>query len=136
MSQVPAEVPQLPRLPELYLEAGAALLMSLRPADCVMLCEEVISTTQDVLPEKLMLELEEQNESETRDMNDKMAMLLWTATAYLLQGHCYTHLKDWRQAVIHYTRSGRYRFCISSIMFCMQTHNTICVNVTGVSTCW
>ncbi|XP_029017873.1 Fanconi anemia group G protein isoform X2 [Betta splendens] len=103
-SQVPADVPHLPKVPELYLEAAAALLMSRRPADCMVLCEEVISTTQDVLPEKWVLEIEEQNESVTRDVNDRMAVLLWTGTASLLQGHCYTHLKDWKQAVIHYTR--------------------------------
>lgn len=56
LSQVHAEVPPLPRLPELYLEAGAALLMARRPADCTALCDEVISSTLELLPEKLVLE--------------------------------------------------------------------------------
>ncbi|XP_040898367.1 Fanconi anemia group G protein isoform X2 [Toxotes jaculatrix] len=108
-SQVHAEATALPRLPELYLEAGAALLMARRPADCMALCNEVIGTTLELLPEKLVLEdPEERSEAETRDVNmegeDKVTMLLWTGAAYLLQGHCHTHLKDWKQAVTHYTR--------------------------------
>nr|XP_020450076.1 Fanconi anemia group G protein isoform X2 [Monopterus albus] len=111
--QVHAEVPPLPRLTELYLEAGTALLMAQRPADCMALCDEVISTTLELLPEKLILEeLEQRNE--IRDVSvegeDRVAMLLWTGAAYLLQGHCQTHLKDWKQAVIHYTR------CINLLM--------------------
>ncbi|KAF3695853.1 Fanconi anemia group G protein -like protein [Channa argus] len=102
---VKAEVPLLPRLPELYLEAGAALLMSRLPADCMVLCDEVISKTLELLPEKLILEhQEERGESETRDVNDSVAVLLWAGAAYLLQGQCYAHLKDWKQAVTHYTR--------------------------------
>nr|XP_046243219.1 Fanconi anemia group G protein isoform X2 [Scatophagus argus] len=106
---VRAEVPLLPRLPELYLEAGAALLMAQRPADCMALCDEVISTTLELLPEKLVLEeQEEEFEAEGRAVGgegeDRVWMLLWAGAAYLLQGHCHTHLKDWKQAVTHYTR--------------------------------
>lgn len=108
--QVHAEVPPLPRLPELYLEAGAALLMARRPADCMALCDEVSSTTLELLPEKLVLEEpEEKCEAETRALcaegEDRVRVLLWAGAAYLLQGHCHTHLKDWKQAVTHYTRS-------------------------------
>ncbi|KAK2837336.1 hypothetical protein Q5P01_014548 [Channa striata] len=103
--QAQAEVPLLPRLPELYLEAGAALLMSRQPADCMTLCDEVISKTQELLPEKLVLEdHEDRGETEPRDVSDSLAVLLWAGAAYLLQGHCYAHLKDWKQAVTHYTR--------------------------------
>lgn len=104
------DVPPLPRLPELYLEAGAALLMARRPTDCMALCDEVVSSTLELLPEKLVLEEPEAKfEAEIRAIaaegEDRMGMLLWTAAAYLLQGHCHTHLKDWQQAVTHYTRS-------------------------------
>ncbi|KAM7391736.1 hypothetical protein PAMP_022398 [Pampus punctatissimus] len=107
--RVHAEVPSLPRLPELYLEAGTALLMAQRPIDCVALCDEVISTTLEVLPEKVVLEEpEERGEAKTgavwKEGEEKVVMLLWTGAAYLLQGHCHTHLKDWKQAVTHYTR--------------------------------
>ncbi|GLD53913.1 Fanconi anemia group G protein isoform X2 [Lates japonicus] len=55
-SKVHAEVLPSPRLPgRLYLEAGAALLMAgRRPADCMALCNEVISTTLELLPEKVL----------------------------------------------------------------------------------
>ncbi|XP_033947274.1 Fanconi anemia group G protein isoform X1 [Pseudochaenichthys georgianus] len=101
--------PPLPRLPELYLQAGAALLMAQRPADCVALCDEVITTTLELLPERVVLEEpDEECEAGSRALSgggeDRVGMLLWTAAAYLLQGHCDTHLKDWKQAVTHYAR--------------------------------
>ncbi|XP_058492001.1 Fanconi anemia group G protein isoform X1 [Solea solea] len=104
-----AKAPPLPGLPQIYLEAGAAILMARRPFDCMALCNEVISTTAELLPERLVLEdPEERSESGTRDVGaegvDKEAVLLWTGAAYLLLGHCHTHLKDWKQAVTHYTR--------------------------------
>ncbi|KAF7660165.1 hypothetical protein LDENG_00286720 [Lucifuga dentata] len=108
-----AEDPPLPRIPELYLETGAALLMVQRTADCMTLCEEVISMTLELLPERLVLEEpEERCEAGTGAgcvqklgyERDKVAMLLWTGAAYLLRGHCHTHLKDWKQAVTDYTR--------------------------------
>ncbi|XP_074494236.1 Fanconi anemia group G protein isoform X3 [Sebastes fasciatus] len=104
-----AEGPPLPKLPELYLQAGAALLMARRPADCMALCDEVITTTLELLPEKMVLEEPEKTcEAETRALSgegeDRMGMLLWVGAAYLLQGHCHTHLRDWKQAVTHYTR--------------------------------
>ncbi len=111
-SQVHAEISPLPRLPELYLEAGAALLMARRPADCMALCDEVISTTLELLPERVVLEEPEETcEAEARaqcaEGEDSVGVLLWAGAAYLLQGHCHTHLKDWKQAVTHYTRSVR-----------------------------
>lgn len=111
-SQVHAEVSPLPRLPELYLEAGAALLMARRSADCMALCDEVIGTTLELLPERVVLEeTEDTCEAEARALcaegEDRVGMLLWAGAAYLLHGHCHTHLKDWKQAVTHYTRSVR-----------------------------
>lgn len=109
-SQVHATGPPLPRLPELYLQAGAALLMARRPPDCMALCDEVITTTLELLPEKLVMEEpEEKCEAKTRALcaegEDGVGMLLWAGAAYLLQGHCHAHLKNWKQAVTHYTRS-------------------------------
>lgn len=108
ISQVHAEVPALPRLPELYLEAGAALLMAQRPTDCMVLCEEVISSTLELLPERLVVEVPEDTyETEAGAVgvgsDQRLGILLWAGGAYLLQGHCYTQLKDWKQAVAHYT---------------------------------
>uniref|UniRef100_A0A3B4UN36 FA complementation group G n=1 Tax=Seriola dumerili TaxID=41447 RepID=A0A3B4UN36_SERDU len=107
--RVHGEATPLPRLPQLYLETGAALLMARRPADCMALCNEVISTTLELLPEKLVLEdPEDRSQAETKEVRaegeDKVAMLLWTGAAFLLQGHCHTHLMDWKKAVTHYTR--------------------------------
>ncbi|XP_029915106.1 Fanconi anemia group G protein isoform X2 [Myripristis murdjan] len=110
---VHAEAPPLPGLPELYLEAGAALLMARRPTDCMTLCEEVINMTSELLPEKLILEEpEDKCETETGALcpeeqgldQDRLGMLLWVGAAHLLCGHCQSHLKDWKEAVTHYTR--------------------------------
>ncbi|XP_014326114.1 Fanconi anemia group G protein isoform X1 [Xiphophorus maculatus] len=106
---VHAAVSTLPKLPRLYLEAGAALLMAQRPADCMALCDEVIGSTLDLLPDKVLLEDPGDGRvAGSREMTEEaengLVRLLWTAVAYLLQGHCYSQLKDWKQAVTHYTR--------------------------------
>ncbi|XP_019907779.2 Fanconi anemia group G protein isoform X2 [Esox lucius] len=120
MSQVLSEAPSLPRLPELYLETGSSLLMAQRPDDCLVLCDEVISKTVDLLPERLRLEepLEDPMEESGHDSADRLGLVLWCGAAYLLQAHCYSHLKDWKQAVTLYTR------CISLLM-------KVCVVQTG-----
>ncbi|XP_029366795.1 Fanconi anemia group G protein [Echeneis naucrates] len=107
--RVHADAAPLSRLPEIYLEAGVALLMASRPEDCMVVCDEVISTTLELLPERLVLEEpEDRSKADPRDVSsegeDKMAMLLWVGAAYLLQGHCHLYLKDWKQAVTHYSR--------------------------------
>ncbi|KAM4578405.1 Fanconi anemia group G protein [Fundulus diaphanus] len=104
-----AVVSTLPKLPRLYLEAGAALLMARRPADCMALCDEVIGTILDLLPDKVLLEdPEDGSVAESRQEKDEaesgLVRLLWAAAAYLLLGHCYAQQKDWKQAVTHYTR--------------------------------
>ncbi|XP_061585953.1 Fanconi anemia group G protein isoform X2 [Cololabis saira] len=106
---VHAELSTLPRLPQLYLEAGAALLMTQRSADCMVLCNEVIDMTLELLPEKgVLVEPEERSLAGTKDVkeegDDKLAMLLWVAAAYFLQGQSHSHHKDWKQGVTDYTR--------------------------------
>lgn len=128
------EATPLPRLPELYLEAGAALLMAGRPADCMALCNEVINTTLELLPEKLVLE-DPEDRSEGGEGEDKVPMLLWTAAAYLLQGHCHTHLKDWKQAVTHYTRSVRWKCHNDHVSIPILPHYKIVLCAIDVSTC-
>ncbi|XP_038145933.1 Fanconi anemia group G protein isoform X3 [Cyprinodon tularosa] len=105
----PAAVSILPKLPRLYLEAGAALLMARRPADCLTLCDEVSRTTVDLLPEKVIVDdPEEGSVSWSREGKDEtesgLERLLWAAASYLLQGHCYCQLMEWKQAVTNYTR--------------------------------
>ncbi|KAK5604159.1 hypothetical protein CRENBAI_022486 [Crenichthys baileyi] len=107
--QAHATVSTLPKLPKLYLEAGAALLTARRPADCMALCDEVISTTLDLVPEKVLLEDPEdgcvaRSRGVKEEAESGLEWLLWAAAAYLLQGHCYSQLKDWQQAVTFYTR--------------------------------
>ncbi|CAL8248259.1 unnamed protein product [Merluccius merluccius] len=106
-------VSAFPRVAELYLETAAALLLAGRPADCLALCDEVLSTTLELLPERLTLEdpMEDCCEgsgsgSPPRPGSDLDALdaMLWAGCAHLLQAHCQAHLKDWKLAVTHYTR--------------------------------
>ncbi|CAL8347863.1 unnamed protein product [Lota lota] len=103
----------LPRVAELYLEAAAALLLAGRSADCSALCDEVLSSTLELLPDRLILE----DPPEDRDAGaggvslprpasdqDPLDAMLWAGCAHLLQAHCQAHGKDWKQAVTHYTR--------------------------------
>uniref|UniRef100_A0A3Q2QLP7 FA complementation group G n=1 Tax=Fundulus heteroclitus TaxID=8078 RepID=A0A3Q2QLP7_FUNHE len=104
-----AVVSTLPKLPRLYLEAAAALLMARRPADCMALCDEVIGTILDLLPDKVLLEDPEdgsvaESREEREEAESGLVKLLWAAAAYLLLGHCYAQQEDWKQAVTHYTR--------------------------------
>ena len=105
---------------ELYLEAAAALLLAGRGPDCWALCDEVLSSTRDLLPERLTLEepaqdptrdlVEDPTEDPTEDPDgpdrdqDPLDVVLWAGSAHLLQAHCQAHLKDWKQAVTCYTR--------------------------------
>lgn len=79
------------------------------------LCDEVIGTTLDLLPEKVLLEdPEDASGTGSREVREEaetgLVRLLWTAAAYLLQGHSHSQLKDWKQAITHYTR------CINLLM--------------------
>ncbi|KAK7934061.1 hypothetical protein WMY93_004957 [Mugilogobius chulae] len=99
-------IPILPRLADLYLEAAAVMLMVQRTSDCVALCDEVVGTTADLLPESLVLEessMETEPSDADVDHDDKEAMVLWAGAANLLKGHCCIHLKDWKEAMTHYT---------------------------------
>lgn len=81
----------------------------MRPIDCMTLCDEVISTTAELLPKHVVLEEPEEGVEApavcAEGEQDQVAMLFWTGAAYLVQGHCYCHMQDWKQAVTHYTRS-------------------------------
>ena len=114
LSQVDPELVQAPpRVAELYLEAAAALLLAGRGPDCWALCDEVLSFTLDLLPERLTLEdpshdppedpMEDRDQDPSEDQ-DPLDVVLWAGSAHLLQAHCQAHLKDWKQAVTCYTR--------------------------------
>ncbi|XP_062307392.1 Fanconi anemia group G protein isoform X3 [Osmerus eperlanus] len=102
-----ADALPLPRLAEVYLEAGSALLAAKRPADALALCDEVIITTLDLLPNK-RLNLEEEELGDGAEAGSvalgRLETVLWAGSAHLLQAHCQAHLKDWKQAVELYTR--------------------------------
>ena len=113
--QAPPPLQASPRGAELYLEAAAALLLAGRGPDCWALCDEVLSATLDLLPQRLTLgdPSEDQDQDRDRDRDrdrdqdrdqDPLDVVLWAGTAHLLQAHCQAALEDWKQAVTCYTR--------------------------------
>ncbi|XP_059921632.1 Fanconi anemia group G protein isoform X2 [Gadus macrocephalus] len=116
--QAPPPVQASPRGAELYLEAAAALLLAGRGPDCWALCDEVLSATLDLLPQRLTLgdPSEDQDRDQDRDQ-DPLDVVLWAGSAHLLQAHCQAALEDWKQAVTCYTR------CINLTgKVCFKTH--------------
>ncbi|KAJ3604366.1 hypothetical protein NHX12_029107 [Muraenolepis orangiensis] len=113
-----------PRVAELYLETAAALLLAGRPADCTALCDEVLTSTLELLPpERLTLEASVEDGCEGSGGSDRDALdaTLWAGCARLLQAHCQVHLKDWKLAVTHYTR-------------CINLTGNVCVKTKGLQT--
>ena len=111
--QAPPPLQASPRGAELYLEAAAALLLAGRGPDCWALCDEVLSATLDLLPQRLTLgdpsEDQDQDRDRDRDQDqdrdqDPLDVVLWAGSAHLLQAHCQAALEDWKQAVTCYTR--------------------------------
>ncbi|XP_035292276.1 Fanconi anemia group G protein isoform X1 [Anguilla anguilla] len=111
--------PSLPRVPEIYLEAAFTMLKAKRYWDCVAICEEVISKTVDLVPERLALELPIEGHQEpesmmqpapltgrkTENVEERLNFVLWAGAAYLLQGLTYGHIKDNAEALTNFTRS-------------------------------
>ncbi|KAJ8263071.1 hypothetical protein COCON_G00155280 [Conger conger] len=111
--------PSLPRIPEIYLEAAFAMLKARRLWDTVAICEEVLSETVDLVPERLVLEVpvEEQQGPDCatqpaplygrsrESVVERLNLVLWTGASYLLQGQAYSHIKDHTEAITHFTRS-------------------------------
>ncbi|KAJ8380433.1 hypothetical protein SKAU_G00012110 [Synaphobranchus kaupii] len=111
--------PSLPRIPEIYLEAAFTMLKARRYWDTVAICEEVISKTADLVPERLILEVpveEHQGLDSTmqpaplsgrskENVEERMNFVLWAGASYLLQGQAYGWIKDNTEAMTNFTRS-------------------------------
>ncbi|XP_059403857.1 Fanconi anemia group G protein [Carassius carassius] len=95
-----------PRIPVVYLEAGFALLKAKRYGDALVVCEEVITSTLDVLPERLLLDADEKLKGADADVVlENVDLVLWAGAAHLLQAQAHWKLKDTKEAITDFTRA-------------------------------
>ncbi|XP_028852484.1 Fanconi anemia group G protein isoform X2 [Denticeps clupeoides] len=104
-----------PRIPAVYLEAAFTMLSAKKFWDAAAVCEEVISKTADLIPEKLVLvPLAEEDfpapavpsilESTESRRLDRLDCVLWAGASYCLQGHAYYQMKETNESVTIYSR--------------------------------
>lgn len=95
-----------PRIPVVYIEAGFALLKAQRYRDALVVCEEVITSTLDFIPERLLLDAaEKQHLADSDAVLENMDFVLWAGAARLLQAQAHWKLKDTKEAITHFTRA-------------------------------
>ncbi|XP_058633403.1 Fanconi anemia group G protein isoform X2 [Onychostoma macrolepis] len=95
-----------PRIPVVYLEAGFALLKAKRYSDALVVCEEVITSTLDFIPERLLLDADEkQNVADSDVVLENVDFVLWAGAAHLLQAQAHWKLKDTKEAITNFTRA-------------------------------
>ncbi|XP_058230863.1 Fanconi anemia group G protein isoform X1 [Hemibagrus wyckioides] len=112
-NQIPADDGlSFPRIPVVYLEAAFALLKAKRVWDALAVCEEVITKTVDLIPERLLItpSVTVSRELvpltlEADALDEKMECVLWSGAAYFLQGQAHLQLKDTKEALTNFTRA-------------------------------
>lgn len=96
-----------------YLEAAFALLKAQKYRDVLVICDEVITSTLDFIPERLLLDLPMENQQtagpttvnpDSDGMLEKLDYVLWAGAAHLLQAQAHWKLKDTKEAITSYTR--------------------------------
>ncbi|XP_043094356.1 Fanconi anemia group G protein isoform X2 [Puntigrus tetrazona] len=95
-----------PRIPVVYLEAGFALLKAKRFSDALVVCEDVVTSTLDFIPERLMLDADEKQNVASYDVIlQNVDYVLWAGAAHLLQAQAHWNLKDTKEAITNFTRA-------------------------------
>ncbi|CAM2113799.1 Fanconi anemia group G protein isoform X1 [Caretta caretta] len=106
----------LPRIPEVFLEAASALEQLGRYQDAIAVCEEIISRTDDLIPETLRIELDSGAGGEVPgragspspgippQQKESLRCIVWRAAAYLHQGRAWTKLGESKEAITRFTR--------------------------------
>ncbi|NXW10213.1 FANCG protein, partial [Fregetta grallaria] len=105
----------LPRIPEVFLEAASALEQAGRHQDAIIMCEEVISRTTDLIPRLLRVEEKlEQPECPSpgaglaggllSQKKESLCCLAWRAAGYLHQGWAWARLGESKEAVSQFSR--------------------------------
>ncbi|XP_076126528.1 Fanconi anemia group G protein isoform X2 [Alosa pseudoharengus] len=99
------------RVAVVYLEAAFTLLRAKRMWDAITVCEDVITKTMNLIPEKLLFDLSEEHllfsiEGPSKSVkHERLENVLWAAAAHYLQGLAYCKMKDTKESVSSFTRS-------------------------------
>ncbi|XP_056601041.1 Fanconi anemia group G protein isoform X2 [Triplophysa dalaica] len=103
-----------PRIPVVYLEAGFALLKAQKYREVLVICEEVITSTVDFIPDRLLLDLHMENQQtggptavspDSNAVLENVDFVSWAGAAHLLQAQTYWKLKDTKEAITNFTRA-------------------------------
>ncbi|XP_072584138.1 Fanconi anemia group G protein isoform X2 [Vulpes vulpes] len=88
-----------PCMPEVFLEAAAALIQAGRAQDALTVCEELLSRTSSLLPK--MPQLWEDDKKGTKKPPHCPS---WVSATYLLQGQAWVQLGDQKEAISEFSR--------------------------------
>ncbi|XP_048224314.1 Fanconi anemia group G protein isoform X2 [Perognathus longimembris pacificus] len=91
--------PPGPCMPEVFLEAAAALIQAGRAQDALTVCEELLSRTSSLLPK--MSQLWEGARKRSKELP---YCPFWVSSTHLLQGQAWVHLKAQKEAISEFSR--------------------------------
>lgn len=95
----PPPCPPGPCMPELFLEAAAALIQASRAQDALTVCEELLSRTSFLLPKRPRLW-----EDARRRTKESPHCSPWVSATHLLQGQAWVQLGAQKEAISEYSR--------------------------------
>ncbi|XP_034872289.1 Fanconi anemia group G protein [Mirounga angustirostris] len=95
----PPPSPAGPSMPEVFLEAAAALIQAGRAQDALTVCEELLSRTSSLLPK--MPQLWEDARKGTKESPHCPS---WVSATYLLQGQAWVQLGAQKEAISEFSR--------------------------------
>ncbi|XP_055282942.1 Fanconi anemia group G protein isoform X4 [Moschus berezovskii] len=95
----PPPCPRGPCVPELFLEAAAALIQAGRAQDALTVCEELLSRTSFLLPKRPRLW-----EDARRRTKESPHCSPWVSATHLLQGQAWAQLGAQKEAISEYSR--------------------------------
>uniref|UniRef100_A0A8C6E9G5 Fanconi anemia complementation group G n=1 Tax=Moschus moschiferus TaxID=68415 RepID=A0A8C6E9G5_MOSMO len=95
----PPPCPRGPCVPELFLEAAAALIQAGRAQDALTVCEELLSCTSFLLPKRPRLW-----EDARRRTKESPHCSPWVSATHLLQGQAWAQLGAQKEAISEYSR--------------------------------
>ncbi|XP_004678096.1 PREDICTED: Fanconi anemia group G protein [Condylura cristata] len=88
-----------PSMPEIFLEAAAALIQAGRALDALTVCEELLSRTSSLLPKMPWLW-----EDAKKGTKESSHCPLWVSATYLLQGQAWVQVGAKKEAVSEFSR--------------------------------
>uniref|UniRef100_A0A8C0XAZ6 Fanconi anemia group G protein n=1 Tax=Castor canadensis TaxID=51338 RepID=A0A8C0XAZ6_CASCN len=94
----PPPAPPGPCVPEVFLEAAAAMIQAGRAQDALTICEELLSRTSALLPKMSQLW-----EDARKGAKELPHCPLWVSATHLLQGQAWVQLKAQKEAVSEFS---------------------------------